>query len=128
MNLLVPHRARALRLAPTLERRRRMSRRYPMETRGHSPQPKPTMPRAADGCIAVPSVGDLGSSSSGSPGTHRRAAECPRTHEREYVQAVLEYYLWLPGTASVTSRHDRRSARMLFAHGVPLDLVKSAMV
>src|SRR5688500_5347231 len=121
MNLLVRRRAPALRLAP------RMSRRCRMESRGRDPQPTVPIPRAAEGCTRVPSVGDPGSSSSGSPGTRRLAAEHLRPHEPEYVRAVLEYYLWLPGTASVTSRHDRRCARMLFAQGVPLELVKSAM-
>jgi len=44
------------------------------------------------------------------------------------VRAVLECYLWLPGTAAITSRHDRKCAQALFRRGVPLDLVKSAMV
>lgn len=47
---------------------------------------------------------------------------------REYVQAVLERYLWLPGTGTVTSRHDRRCARALFRQGVALDVVRNAMV
>jgi len=47
--------------------------------------------------------------------------------EREYVRAVLDYYLWLPSTACVTSRHDRSCARALFRQGVPLSLVKAAM-
>lgn len=48
--------------------------------------------------------------------------------ERDYVRAVLDCYLWLPGTASITSRHDRKCAQALFRRGVPLELVKTAMV
>lgn len=48
--------------------------------------------------------------------------------ERAYVRAILDGYLSLPGTASVTSRHDRKCAQTLFRRGVPLDVVKGAMV
>lgn len=48
--------------------------------------------------------------------------------ERDYVRAVLDCYLWLPGTATVSSRHDRRCAQQLYRGGVPLDLVRAAMV
>jgi hypothetical protein len=43
------------------------------------------------------------------------------------VRAVLDYYLWLPGTATVISRHDRACARALFRRGLSLDVVKAAM-
>lgn len=77
---------------------------------------------------AVPAVGDPASSSFGS--AKRRPKESASTDpiEREYVRAVLECYLWLPGTADVTSRHDRRCAQQLYRRGVTLDVVKSAMV
>jgi hypothetical protein len=48
--------------------------------------------------------------------------------ERDYVRAVLDCYLWLPGTSAVTSRHDRRCARQLYRRGVPVEVVTSAMV
>jgi hypothetical protein len=48
--------------------------------------------------------------------------------ERDYVRAILDCYLWLPGTGTVISRHDRRCVRGLFRRGVPLGVVKSAMV
>ena len=77
-------------------------------------------------CDDAPFAADAESSCSGSAGT--RPPVCAgHTQERDYVSAVLEFYLWLPGTAAVTSRHDRRCARMLFARGVPVELVKSAM-
>jgi hypothetical protein len=47
---------------------------------------------------------------------------------REYVRAVLDLYLWLPGTSAVASRYDRRCAAQLHRRGVPLDVVRSAMV
>ncbi|MGH8648715.1 MAG: hypothetical protein ACREUP_05330 [Burkholderiales bacterium] len=55
-------------------------------------------------------------------------AEDPRGLERQYVEAVLGRYLWLPETPSVTSRHDRRLARTLFERGVPLILVEAALL
>lgn len=48
--------------------------------------------------------------------------------ELEYVQSVLDLYLWLPGTPRVTSRHDRRYAKRLFERGVALAVVKTAMI
>lgn len=44
------------------------------------------------------------------------------------MQAVLDCYRWLPGTSTVTSRHDRRCAQQLYRRGVPFEVVKSAMV
>ena len=79
-------------------------------------------------CDGVPSAGGPESLSSGSPGTRPTVCACRRTHERDYVRAILDYYLWLPGTAAVTSRHDRRVARMWFVRDIPMELVKSAMV
>lgn len=71
-------------------------------------------------------AGGRASSSSESPPAHLKASAFASV-EREYVRTVLEYYLWLPGTAAVVSRHDRRCARMLFRRGVPLSLVTAAM-
>jgi hypothetical protein len=68
------------------------------------------------------------SSSSGSPSPSLKASELGPRAQGDYVQAVLDCYLWLPETASVTSRHDRRCARMLYARGVPFELVKAAML
>jgi hypothetical protein len=48
--------------------------------------------------------------------------------ENAFVRAILDGYLSLPGTASVSSRHDRKCAQALFRRGVPLDVVKGAMV
>jgi hypothetical protein len=50
------------------------------------------------------------------------------SQSREYVRAVLDFYLRLPGTPRVTSRHDRRCAQRLFERGVPLAVVRAAMV
>jgi hypothetical protein len=44
------------------------------------------------------------------------------------MRAILDYYLWLPGTPAVVSRCDRACARGLFRRGVPLDLIRDAMV
>ena len=103
-----------------------------MESQGDGSQPV-TMMLHGNGpgghrCDAVPSATGPESSSSGSAGTRPRVCAWRRAHERDYVSAVLEFYVWLPGTAAVTSRHDRRCARMLFARGVPVELAKSAMV
>ena len=48
--------------------------------------------------------------------------------EDDYVRAVLDCYLWLPGTSTITSRHDRRCAQQLFRRGVALEVVKGAML
>lgn len=74
---------------------------------------------------AAASVGGRVSWSCGSAGMSPKESG---SAEREYVQAILDCYLSLPGTASVTSRHDRKCAQALFRRGVPLDVVKSAMV
>lgn len=81
------------------------------------------------GCPAAPSAASDGASScSGSAASTPKESVSGDPAERDYVRAVLDCYLWLPGTASVTSRHDRKCARALFRRGVPLELVKSAMV
>ncbi len=48
--------------------------------------------------------------------------------ERQYVEAVLARYLWLPDTPTRTSRHDRRLARALYERGVPLIVVEAALL
>lgn len=81
------------------------------------------------GCPAAPSAASDGASScSGSAASTPKESVSGDPAERDYVRAVLDCYLWLPGTASVTSRHDRKCARALFRRGVPLELIKSAMV
>jgi hypothetical protein len=47
---------------------------------------------------------------------------------RIYVEAVLDRYLWLPGTPTRTSRHDRRLARALYERGIPLATVQTALL
>lgn len=52
----------------------------------------------------------------------------PKDLKRQYVHAVLGRYLWLPGTPSRTSRHDRRLARALYERGIPLIVVDAALL
>jgi hypothetical protein len=47
---------------------------------------------------------------------------------REYVQAVIELYVSLPGTPARASRGDRRLARTLCERHVPVSLVRAALV
>jgi hypothetical protein len=47
---------------------------------------------------------------------------------RIYVEAVLDLYLWLPGTPARTSRHDRGLARTLYERGVPQAVVRAALL
>lgn len=74
------------------------------------------------------SVGKQVSSSSGSAAQSPKERGSRDRAERDYVRAILDCYLWLPGTATVTSRHDRRCVQGLFRRGIPLEVVKSAMV
>lgn len=67
------------------------------------------------------------SSSGASAPSIRTVLESTRTDAQEYVRAVLEYYLWLPGTSSVVSRHDRRCVQALYRRGIALHVVKAAM-
>jgi hypothetical protein len=46
---------------------------------------------------------------------------------RIYVEAVLDRYLWLPGTPTRISRHDRQLARTLYERGVPLPALRAAL-
>lgn len=84
-------------------------------------------PRECDS-PAVPNANDQASSSSSSTATTPKAFASKDGRERDYVRAVLDCYLWLPGTACVTSRHDRRCAEQLYRRGVSLEVVKSAML
>ncbi len=89
---------------------------------------RPTGGQAANArCEDASCVGGPASSSGGLPEGSPRGSES-EVDERSYVQAVLGCYVSLPGTASVTSRHDRRCARALFQRGVLLGVVKAAMV
>lgn len=45
-----------------------------------------------------------------------------------YVAAVLALYLDLPDTPGRASPHDRKVALQLFAEGVPLEVVESALL
>lgn len=79
---------------------------------------------------AASSAGGAGWSTSGSrPRRPQESepAEDPAT-ARRYVEAVLDRYLWLPGTPRVASRHDRRCAQTLFERGVPLEVVNAALL
>jgi len=76
----------------------------------------------------VPSVDEQVSSSSGSADTRPKEFGSRDPQERDYVRAVLDCYVRLPGPSTVTSRHDRRCAQQLYRRGVPLAVVRSAMV
>jgi hypothetical protein len=52
----------------------------------------------------------------------------PKDLKHRYVQAVLDRYLWLPGTPSQTSRHDRCLALSLYSRGIPLIVVEAALL
>lgn len=47
---------------------------------------------------------------------------------RVWVEAVLDLYLWLPGTPTRISRHDCRLARTLYERGVPQAVVRAALL
>lgn len=47
---------------------------------------------------------------------------------REYVRAVLDLYVRLPGTRLVPSRQDRRLAATLYQRGIPFSLVRTALL
>jgi hypothetical protein len=79
------------------------------------------------GTDTVSSADARESSSCGSPETSPTASGCKGAAEAEFVRAVLDYYLWLPGTSTAVSRHDRACARTLFRRGVPLEVVRGAM-
>ena len=51
------------------------------------------------------------------------------TERNSFVRAVLDLYLGLPHSAARhTSRHDRRLAEQLFDRGIPLPIVRAAML
>jgi hypothetical protein len=81
-----------------------------------------------DRSSVVSAVSGQVSSSSGSAERRPKESESSDPLERDYVEAVLDCYLRLPGTSSVTSRYDRRCAQQLYRRGVPLEVVRSAMV
>ena len=82
------------------------------------------------GSSDVPAGAVSGSVSSSSGSAQRSPKESVSRDplERDYVRAVLDCYLWLPGTSSLTSRHDRRCAQQLYRRGVSLEVVRSAML
>lgn len=87
--------------------------------------------RPDPGSCDAPSAGELDSSSFDSASSTpegSESAQARRGRERDYVRAVLEYYLSLPGSATATSRVDRKCARELFRRGLCLELVKNAMM
>lgn len=47
---------------------------------------------------------------------------------RIYIEAVLDLYLSLPGTPLRTSRHDRRLAGALYERGIPVALMRAALL
>jgi len=77
---------------------------------------------------SAPAVSAPASSCAGSARRSPREFVSRDPLEREYVQAVLDCYVRLPGTSAVTSRHDRRCAQQFYRRGIPLEVVKSAMV
>ncbi|HET7291949.1 MAG TPA: hypothetical protein VFM88_05970 [Vicinamibacteria bacterium] len=52
----------------------------------------------------------------------------PADQERVYLEAVLGTYSSLPGTPPRPSRQDRRLARELCRRGVPLRVVRAALI
>lgn len=71
-------------------------------------------------------VGDEASSSIHAPAALARCRIAdPR---RTYIEAVLAQYLWLPATPAQTSRSDRRLAGALYERGVPLGVVRTALL
>jgi hypothetical protein len=52
----------------------------------------------------------------------------PADLERVYLEAVLGTYTALPGTPDRSSRQDRRLARDLCRRGVPLRVVRAALI
>ena len=47
---------------------------------------------------------------------------------RLYSEAILDQYLWLPGTPTRISRLDRRLAEALYERGVPLAIARAALL
>ena len=84
--------------------------------------------RKDHGSSVATSVSGQASSSSGSAERSPKGSASRDLLEGDYVRAVIDCYLWLPGTSTVTSRHDRRCAQELYRRGVSLEVVKGAMV
>jgi hypothetical protein len=78
--------------------------------------------------VPTPAVGVQVPSSSASAASTPKGSASRDAREREYVRVVLDFYRRLPGTSSVTSRHDRHCVEELFRRAVPLDVVKGAML
>ena len=51
-----------------------------------------------------------------------------RQAQREYVQAVLDLYVALPATRHAPGRQDRRLAAALYERGIPLGIVRAALL
>lgn len=51
-----------------------------------------------------------------------------RQAQREYVQAVLDLYVILPATRHAPGRQDRRLAAALYERGIPLGVVRAALL
>ncbi len=51
-----------------------------------------------------------------------------RQGQREYVQDVLDLYVTLPATRHVPGRQDRRLADAFYKRGIPLGLVRAALL
>ncbi len=54
--------------------------------------------------------------------------EIPEEDDNEYLSAVLKLYLELPETPSRAGPHDRKSAAALYARGIELATVESALL
>jgi hypothetical protein len=67
-------------------------------------------------------------SSSNGMHTHPTRRSALTDAGRIYVDAILDHYLWLPGTPARASRHDRRLARTLYERGVTLRAIRAALV
>ena len=52
----------------------------------------------------------------------------PRQAQHEYVQAVLDLYATLPATRRAPGRQDRRLAAALYQRGIPLGIVRAALL
>jgi hypothetical protein len=100
-----------------------------VDDRREQPQQAHQIAKAVEDCGsgAASSAGARVSWSCGSPERSLTESGWRGAAEAEFIRAVLDYYLWMPGTATVVSRHDRACARGLFRRGVPLQLVKDAM-
>jgi len=81
-----------------------------------------TRPRAS-AAVAEASSSNATHSVATHPGRRSASTDAGRV----YVEAVLDRYLWLPGTPTRTSRHDRRLARTLYERGIPLKAIRASL-